>query len=631
MTCVNGSTTGLHALRQLLDLLARHAPAEGFAQVATRAAAEGAGQEELHCIEQATEQVLRLRHTLAQHQRRAAELTALSETASDLAQLRDTDAVLRSIVRRARTLLRSDVAYLSLNEPDADRTYMRVTDGSTSALFQQVVLGMGEGLGGLVAQSARPYATADYAADSRFNHTTPIDDAVTDERLVAILGVPLQVGPTVIGVLYAADRSPREFGIEEVSLLMSLANHAAIALDTARLLEESRSALVELNAANDTIRAHNDALRRAAEAHDRLSDLVLRGGDAVDVAGALASVLGGGIVMHDANGAELARIGTAPRPAPADLLRGAKTSGRAETRGDAWVCAVLAGPEPLGSITLTGRTELGDADRRLFERAAVVTALLLLLRRSVADTEDRVRGELLSDLLTAPDRDPAGLVARGGRLGVNLCAPHAVVVAHADDCSRRRLAAVALARVPAHSLVGVHADRVVLLVPGEPADTLASRLAAELGAALDCPVTVGGSGPASGPAGLVTAHAEAERCLRALLVLGRAGQGGAASALGFVGILLSGQSSAGIDEFVRTTLGPVLDYDASRGTELLRTLRAYFESGGNLSRAKDALHVHVNTVAQRLERIGSLLRDDWAQPDRALEIQLALRLHQLTG
>jgi DNA-binding PucR family transcriptional regulator len=70
----------------------------------------------------------------------------------------------------------------------------------------------------------------------------------------------------------------------------------------------------------------------------------------------------------------------------------------------------------------------------------------------------------------------------------------------------------------------------------------------------------------------------------------------------------------------------VLDYDARRGTELVRTLRTYFESGSSLTRAKDVLHVHVNTVVQRLDRIASLLGPDWQTPERALELQLALRV-----
>lgn len=38
----------------------------------------------------------------------------------------------------------------------------------------------------------------------------------------------------------------------------------------------------------------------------------------------------------------------------------------------------------------------------------------------------------------------------------------------------------------------------------------------------------------------------------------------------------------------------------------------------------------MNTVVQRLERVGRLLGPDWNSPARTLEIQLALRLHALT-
>lgn len=77
-------------------------------------------------------------------------------------------------------------------------------------------------------------------------------------------------------------------------------------------------------------------------------------------------------------------------------------------------------------------------------------------------------------------------------------------------------------------------------------------------------------------------------------------------------------------------MGQVVAYDRRRGTDLVRTLDAYFASGMSPARTKDELHVHVNTVAQRLERVGRLLGPDWQSPARALEIQLALRLHALS-
>ncbi|MFD1151409.1 GAF domain-containing protein, partial [Saccharothrix hoggarensis] len=409
-------------LLELLDLLATDAGSERLAAVLPAARAAGLPDRELDRVARATEWALRIRRTLTAHRRREAELEALFDTANDLAGVRDPDAVLRSIVRRARLLLGADIAYLSMNDPGERGTYMRVTDGSISPLFQQVRLGMGEGLGGLVAQTAQPYVTADYFADDRFNHTGPIDRAVRDEGLVAILGVPLKLDRRVIGVLYAANRSPRQFPPEEVALLSSLADHAAIALDTAHLLEETR-------AAGETIRAHNEAMRRAEDAHDRLTDLVLRGADVPEVAAAVAKVLDGGIVVHDSDGAELARIGTSRALAPRAAINASRASGRAIPQDGTWVCAVLAGRELLGSITLTDRPDLADADRRLFERASVVTALLLLLRRTVAEAENKVRGELITDLLTS-EVDSAALRARARRVGVALGA--ALVVLAAD-------------------------------------------------------------------------------------------------------------------------------------------------------------------------------------------------------
>ena len=56
--------------------------------------------------------------------------------------------------------------------------------------------------------------------------------------------------------------------------------------------------------------------------------------------------------------------------------------------------------------------------------------------------------------------------------------------------------------------------------------------------------------------------------------------------------------------YVARVLGPVLDYDRTRGTDLLGTLEAYYAAGGSPRHAATRLHVHANTVAQRLERVG---------------------------
>ncbi|GJF21650.1 helix-turn-helix domain-containing protein [Streptomyces sp. HO565] len=617
-----------------LELLARGASADAYEQPVLLARAEGGPAERIAALERAKLLALRVRSELEGRRRREAELSALFETAHDLAGLRDLDAVLRAIVQRARSLLGTDVAYLSLNDPARGDTYMRVTEGSVAARFQQLRLGMGEGLGGLVAQTARPYVTDDYFKDARFQHTRTIDTGVRDEGLVAILGVPLMLGHHVIGVLFAADRRARVFEREQIALLGSFAALAAAAIDTANLLAETRSALAELERANEIIKDRSGVIERASDVHDRLAELVLRGGGVHDVAAAVSQVLAGTVEFTEA------------ATAPARALETSRAEGHAVRHDDDWIAAVTAGGELLGALVLRGHPGLDPVDQLTLERAAMVTSLLLLARRSAAEAEQRVRGELLDDLLDARDRDPRLLRERARRLHADLDATHVVLAARLDatapdadqeaDARRRLWAAASHLAATRHGLAAARDGGTVLLLPLDARDgatELARRTARDLGTAVHEAVTVGASAPvddlAARPETVAAAYREARRCLDALRLLSRSGDGAAAEDFGFLGLLLAGDRD--IAGFVDRTIGQVVDYDERRGTELLRTLDAYFACGMSPARTKDELHVHVNTVAQRLERVARLLGDDWQSPARTLEIQLALRLHRLSA
>ncbi|GAA4203823.1 helix-turn-helix domain-containing protein [Actinocatenispora rupis] len=623
-----------------LDLLLRDAPAAEYDGPAERARRAGASTATLAELDRAKTLALRLRTRLDAHRRRENELTALFQTAGDLAGLRDLDAVLHAIVRRARRLLGTDVAYLTLEDPARGDTYMRVTDGSVAATFQHLRLPMGAGLGGLVAQTASPYRSPNYLSDPQFAHTREIDTGVGDEGLVAILGVPLRLGPRVIGVLFAADRRERQFGQDEVALLGSLADHAAIAIDNARMLTETRAALADLDEANRLGRARAAATERAATAHDRLTALVLRGGDLDDLAAAVAEVLSGALAVLDADGAPIAGAPLLFNKSTVEQLNNAlveqsnkstieqsdhfakinnlvarsRETGRSVHSGQYWVASVAAGPEHLGALVLRADAPLDEADQRTLERAALVTALLLLFRRSAADAQARIGGDLLTDILLAPTRDPAGLRDRARRFGIDLARRYVVLVVDRPDSAlpTRRPAA----------LTTRYEGADVLLVPGSDPGATARTVAAELRHSS----TVAGAGPAVGPAAIAAAYREGRRCLSAALALGRRGTGVAMADLGFLGVVLGEHRD--LDGYVTATLGPLLEYDAARGARLVETLRAYFAAGRSPSRARHALHVHPNTVHQRLDRITQLLGTDWQTPARALELELALTLHQ---
>jgi hypothetical protein len=591
-----------------------------------RLLAEGAPASELSSApvadDEARQLALRVRAAFDSRRKREAELTALVDTARDLAALRDPSGVLDAIVRRARTLLGTDVSYLTLYDPEAGDTFMRATDGSVSAEFQRVRLSLGDGLGGLVASTHKPYWTADYFADHRFQHTGAIDSAVGDEGLVSICGTPLIVEDEFVGVLFAANRSPRPFSPDEVALLSSLAALAAVSIVQTRTADE--------------VRQHTEGVERAAAAHDRFAELVLAGGGIHDITKALGDLLGCWVVLLDSEGERLSAHGPAPS-APEDGGRDAALAdfpaarqtletGRLAQGGDRSAIAVKAPQTPLGLLVLGSGDGLDEADQRTVERAAVVTALVLLFERTATEAEQRVRTDLVADLVSGRG-EASTLQTRARSQGLDPTRGHAVLVATAgDQTPRRTLLLAAHAAAGPDSLVGEHDGGVVALVPSDDAHATAAEIARRLGRL--GPITIGAAGPVALTGDVPGTWAEAQRTAQALAALGLAGTGASAEHLGFAGLVVG--STPDVDRYVRVHLGPLLDYDARRGSELVKTLRAYFDAGCSPRHAATDLHVHVNTVSQRLDRISALLGPHWQRPEESLELQLALRLRRLT-
>jgi DNA-binding PucR family transcriptional regulator len=188
---------------------------------------------------------------------------------------------------------------------------------------------------------------------------------------------------------------------------------------------------------------------------------------------------------------------------------------------------------------------------------------------------------------------------------------------------------VALAR-RLSGLAGEHRGAVVLVVPSEAPERVGAELqsvVADLGGTAT--VGVAATTDALGEDRLVAAHGEARRCLDTLVRLGRRGEVSDPAGLGVARLLLGDNEPEHVTAFVEAMVGPVRAWDRRRGTGLVGTLEAWFASGGRLKETAAVLHVHPNTVTQRLERVTELLGPGWRDPGRALDLQLALRLARL--
>lgn len=84
-----------------------------------------------------------------------------------------------------------------------------------------------------------------------------------------------------------------------------------------------------------------------------------------------------------------------------------------------------------------------------------------------------------------------------------------------------------------------------------------------------------------------------------------------------------------LKDFYKTTLKPLVDYDRDKSTELVKTLEAYFQFNGNLSRSSEYLYTHYNTILYRIERIKQITGMDLDNPNDRLNLEIALKISKL--
>ncbi|RZU45597.1 PucR-like helix-turn-helix protein [Streptomyces sp. BK022] len=572
--------------------------------------------------------------------RRERELSSLYATVRSLTVLGEVDQVLLSIVREAHELIGSDFVYLSLRDT-AGALVLSASAGTISSEFSSARMPAGAGLGGWVIETRAPVWVSDYRHADGFHRDPVFDRLVSDEGLVALLGVPLLVGERVIGVLFAADRTERPYEKDEVALLSAFADHAATALNNARLYDESRVALQRLQDAYRVIEGQVATMERAAAVHEALTHVVLTGGGPGDIAQSLVDHLEGVITIRDRDDEVVATrspgvVTAGEDPGlEAELLARARRTGRC-VHGEGSdgtvlsVAAIQAGGSHLGSLSLRRRAATESADVRMLERSAQITGLLALLRDARVEAEERVRGELLMELLSHPPLQPVHPALRDRALarGVDVDRLDTLVAA---DCHDRSTADVVreLHALSAEfsGLAGEFLGRATMLLRAEDAETAVRTLHQRLRRRLGTPVLV--------VADRITGHDRAHsytlavRCLDVMRSLGETDRGATTRRYAMYGLVFDPRRAQELEGFVTDSLGPLLDYDRRRATDLVSTVAAYFAHSGNLSRTAHALHVHTNTLLKRLDRIAALLGDDWRSADSALRLHLAVRLHQL--
>jgi sugar diacid utilization regulator/GAF domain-containing protein len=575
-------------------------------------------------------------------------LAALRTLSAKAGAEADLPEVLCLVADTARTLLGFDFCGVLIPNADRDRLLVQGWSGLSEEYVRRVnsdrAIRLDSGSPSSQAfHRGEPVAIRDVRVEPEFALWAGV---ARDQGYRAIVAVPLVAGTEVLGTLNGYYASVHTFTRYEIERLILLANHAAIAVTSARRLDELRTM-------TGSLREQRDALARSEQIHERLLAVALRSGGIGGIAAALSDLIGRAVLIDDARQVELARAGddvdfpsAATRAAVPDDDSTATVVPVRDAAGAAtgWqVSTVRLGPEVAARIWFPGDISSLDALQvRAVEHACIVVSVELLREQTAAEVERRLRGELLADVLTGGASLSPQLLERAQRLGHDLTVAHVAIVATVSGPGeaalrrawQRALSAVTelVSALAPRPLVAMHGGALVVLWPDTaeadaPPGVLVHRAMARVGPEITATVAVSDSQSAGG----AEAYRIAKGALDIALQADRTGTVVTLDDLGIVGLLLQLDDPVKLTAFAERTLGPLLGYDADHRTELMSTLRTYFACKLDRNATAAALVVHPNTVAQRLRRIEHLCAADLSDPGVTTQFSAALMVHDIAA
>src|SRR6185295_15882463 len=182
----------------------------------------------------------------AESQQRAAELSTVNKVSQQLAGKLDIAALLELVGEQIRGVFKADVAYVALLDPGTGRIEFPYQYGDEIRPLK-----IGEGLTGRIISTGR--AIVINTDDDR--RKLGLGTGVVGRRALSYLGVPISEGGTCMGVVSVqSTKVEGAYDANDERLLSTIAANVGVALQNARLFNETKEALEQQTATAEVLR-----------------------------------------------------------------------------------------------------------------------------------------------------------------------------------------------------------------------------------------------------------------------------------------------------------------------------------------------------------------------------------------
>lgn len=472
-----------------------------------------------------------------------------------------------------------------------------------------------------------------------------------DEPLSHLLRTLHKAGVAAVAV---AATSHESLGNEACRVADQL-NIPLILLPSSTMLEE-----IEREVVYFVVNFRSEIERKATDIAHHLMDLSVQGKGISGVCEYLANSREKWVVVQDAD--QHVRFQAAPSHADVLLLPYPLADEWLRQQGLTRVAEpILIRHEIVGFVSLIGNeSDFDYLERIVLGKVAPILAIEVARERERSEVESRYQAEAFTDILQGNYKQPEEMLARVRLLGYDLTLPQVVTVfelapgGNIDELNGSmtqwgRRVRDELQRIWPLCWALSESRRVIALLPfslfeeaekneqEDVDDVIFSRLErvfarlAFVKSGSDTPVkcTCGIGYIAQNLQSIPRSFREAQQALEIGRRLFGDGKIHSFARLGVYRLLFYLDGQRELNDFYHETLGSLLASDTRGDSTLIETLENYFRCNGNLSETARAMHLHRNSLLYRLERVESLLGHSLEDAEFRLNLQIALKIHQL--
>ncbi|MDF9844514.1 MULTISPECIES: GAF domain-containing protein [unclassified Paenibacillus] len=597
--------------------------------------------------------------SVSELQRRLTQNELLIDAAQYLTSSLTLDDVITRILDRALNVIEAaDAGVLFIYDKQLDRLKPMACSGFVWDKMKNVILQPGESMTGITLKSRTPQIFHNFETVRRNTDLMSPSNKISYEeslqpiiqsageqfKIQSVMCAPLLIRGECIGVMTIDNFTRGSFTDNDLSLLITLSNLAAIALENARLYEEEKSKKEKLEELNGVIQFQNRQLNRINMTHERLMNLILSGKSTPDFGTAVYNMLERPVILYDSllnvlTDHPQAHFGFDIDTPPfiEEFQQVLKTWEPCRVQPDKsgvsapfMLFPILTSNAIFGVLAVSeSGSLLSEQDIVLAEQCCLVLAMELMKREAVYETEQRVKGEFLDELMS--EKNAGTLRERAKTLGLNADDSFVFMIADVDFSASslqgdqlktaqrhvQNTIETELMNINPYSLAicKLNAFVIILALPKEidhgaalkrsrsTAAQIHQRLL-KLHQGIRCSIGIGRV--CRHFEGFMQSYQDAKQSVayskrkKEINIIKDYVEMGAAQ-------FILDQPQAHLLEFVYGLLQPLLDYPSPKRAELLKALDAYILCGKRHKEASHLLDIHPNTFAYRMKRIEEIL------------------------